>query len=104
MLQVFAFALISIFVLVVSSKSVAHIEHLSLSRRSSLYEFFNLSNKHWKIGMSKAYLRCRNTVVLDVRRYMLVVWKRRSQSSVIGVWEVVIPIESFSSLVNFVSI
>jgi hypothetical protein len=52
----------------------------------------NLPNKSRQIGMNEAHLRRRNSIMLDIRRHMLVMRTRAPQSEIIGMRLRVVPV------------
>src|SRR5215472_10721251 len=57
-------------------------------------DLFNLLKKYRQIWAHETHFWCRDTIVLDIWWYMLVMRERRHQCRIIWMWKVVIPIQS----------
>ena len=75
----------------------------SCPQRMGAY-FFDLSNEQRQVRTVEAHAGSWNSMMLDIWWYMLVMRHRRSQSRVVWMREVIIPIESVIASIYFVAI
>ena len=69
-----------------------------------LYQRFDLTDNCRYIRLAKTHIGCRDAIMFNIRREVFMVWVCRCQIRITGIWKIIVPIQSFTSLVPFVTL
>lgn len=64
----------------------------------------NLLDQEGQVGFREAQARSRNTMVLDVRRYVFVVWMCTCQTWISWVWLRIVPVQLFCAVPHLITV